>query len=324
MNTDQLVLEYEIYADQCKMNLLYGPIFEDGGDDGIIGMIGKAVTNIINLIKKAFETIVNIITNKEAKDVVERLKSTKNLASSDIVVDVRMYPYDDLTILADNCKNKIKAARTEEEVNAVMDEYRAKKEDIIKKHTIMKKVKIGAAIAAAIGIIGLAAYDKKVKGDIADTEKLRDAEIAKLVKRQQNAQKKADKAKAEIKKNSGARLAYLKLTSIFGLNKDEYNRSVQKIKESTENLKKYESTVKKAGESIDKKSKGYNEQIDSLHKKTVVSRATSALNKGEELTDKVSSVLEDPKGLVRDTINEREKRKKEERKAKEAAKKEKK
>ena len=324
MNIDQLVLEYEIYADQCKMNLLYGPILEDGGDDGIVGMIGKAVTNIINLIKKAFETIVNIITNKEAKDVVERLKSAKNLASSDIVVDVRMYPYDDLTILADNCKNKVKAARTEEEVNAVMDEYRTKKEDIIKKHTIMKKVKIGAAIAAAIGIIGLAAYDKKVKGDIADTEKLRDAEIAKLVKRQQNAQKKADKEKAEIKKNSGARLAYLKLTSIFGLNKDEYNRSVQKIKESTENLKKYESTVKKAGESIDKKSKGYNEQIDSLHKKTVVSRATSALNKGEELTDKVSGVLEDPKGLVRDTINKREKRKKEERKAKEAANKEKK
>lgn len=349
-NVDQLILEFQIEADQYMMNTKYLPYMEDGNSGGFIEMIGNIITNIIEMIKTAIKKIIDVFTNAEAKEAVKNLNNSKALAKSQMMVDYEEYPYEDIRVLQNKAVDKIMAARSEQEVENILDKYKEAKEKIIKKKNIVKKIAIGAAAAAAIVVVKAVLNDNKLHKDIdkcrqyqkelqEELKKNDEAITAKENKKKASLDKKEDKAKEDVL--GFFSVAKLKLKSIAGIEREACESALKQSADAKKVIAKCEAERKKIEASSNKDreenaklseriDKAADEVVGKVKSKTTKEKAkrafSAAVLKADDVVKKTNSFLSDPFAGAREIINKREKeeneiRAEEARKAKEEAKK---
>ena len=350
-NVDQLILEFQIEADQYMMNTKYLPYMEDGNSGGFIEMIGNIITNIIEMIKTAIKKIIDVFTNAEAKNAVKNLNNSKALAKSQMTVDYEEYPYEDIRVLQNKAVDKIMAARSEQEVENILDKYKEAKEKIIKKKNIIKKIAIGAAAAAAIVVVKAVLNDNKLHKDIDKCRQYQKELQEELKKNTEAITAKENKKKASLDKKEGKAkedvlgffsVAKLKLKSIAGIEREACENALKQSADAKKVIakceaerKKIEASSNKDREENAKLSERIDKATDEVVNKEIKSKTTkekakkafsSAVLKADDVVKKTNNFLTDPFAGAREIINKREKeeneiRAEEARKAKEEAKK---
>ena len=349
-NVDQLILEFQIEADQYMMNAKYLPYMEDGNSSGFIDKVGKIFSNIINMIKSAIDKIVDIFTNAEAKKAVKNLNDSKALAKSNMMIDYEEYPYEDIRVLQNKVIDKIMAARSEQEVENILAKYKEAKETIIKKKKRVKKIAIAAAAAASLLVLKNILRDNNLHKDMKTCEKFRNDVIDKLNEEINKINKKEADSKAEIDKKSdeakaqklsGPKTLLYNFGKIIPIYREACTNALEQSKQASKIISQCESERKRIESEADAERKPFENKIRTTNnfadttikglkdkkKKEKAKRAFSAaVLKADDAVKKTNSFLSDPFAGAREIINKREKeeneiRAEEARKAKEEAKK---
>ena len=348
-NVDQLILEFQIEADQYMMNAKYLPYMEDGNSGGFIDKVSKIFSNIINMIKSAIDKIVDIFTNAEAKKAVKNLNNSKALAKSNMMIDYEEYPYEDIRVLQNKVIDKIMAARSEQEVENILDKYNKAKEAIIKKKKRVKRIAIAAAATAALLVLKNILRDNNLHKDMKTCEKFRNDVLDKINEEIDNINKKEADRKAEIDKKSDEAKAQ-KLSrpktllynfgKIIPIYREACTNALEQSKQAREIISQCESERKRIESEADAERKPLENKIRTtnnladtivkhLKDKTTKEKAkrafSAAVLKADDVAKKTSNFLDDPFAGARKIVNTREPeeneiRAEEARKAKEAKK----